>query len=110
MPQFLSSIACTGIYLVYKYSHRKQSRGFSQVSVQARKLELNICDQSSIQDNFQTANVTLHNYNVVENHYAETPCENVYCSTHLLIVHFSVSEENKVNRGHYLMLVKCEDL
>jgi hypothetical protein len=43
-------------------------------------------------------------------HYAETACENAYCRTHLPIVQFSVAEENKVNCGQNLMLVKCEDL
>jgi hypothetical protein len=46
------------------------------VSGQARELELNVCDQSNIQDNFQTATDALQDCNVVEHRYVdETICK-----------------------------------
>jgi hypothetical protein len=52
--------------LVLKYPHRKNGEDSSQVSVQAKKLELHMQDHSRVQDNFWTAINTLRNYNVVE--------------------------------------------
>jgi hypothetical protein len=47
----------------------------SQVSVQARKLELH---KSDVQDNFRTAIDTLQDCNMVEHHRNETICEDAY--------------------------------
>jgi hypothetical protein len=43
--------------------------------MQARKLELHICEQSGIQDNFQAATDALRYYNVVDHHHLYTTHE-----------------------------------
>jgi hypothetical protein len=55
--------------------------------MQARKLELHICDLANIQHNFQRVADAFHAGNVVEHHKAETTCEDMYCMTHLLVAH-----------------------
>jgi hypothetical protein len=46
--------------------------------MQAKKLELHIHDQSSVQDSFWTAINALHNGNVVEHHCVGTISEDMY--------------------------------
>jgi hypothetical protein len=64
--------------LVFKYPHRKNGEDSSHVSMQAKKLELHIHNQSSVQDNFWTATNALHNCNVVEHHCVGTTYEDMY--------------------------------
>jgi hypothetical protein len=64
----------------------------SQVGVQARKLQLNVHDQSSVQDNFRTATDALYKCNVVE----RRRVEGIYKDETQL----RVLEENLGNRGH----------
>lgn len=71
-----------------------------QVSVQVRKLELQVPNQSNNQDNFWAATDALHDCNVVEQCHAETTCADAYSRTHLPIVHLSVFKENYGNHSH----------
>jgi hypothetical protein len=77
-PQFLSSINFTGTVLGFQISPQKETENSIQVSMQVRKLELHILNQSNIQDNFWTATGALHDWNVVELCHAETTCKDAY--------------------------------
>jgi hypothetical protein len=78
MPQFLSSVRCNGIDVGFKCPNRKGLEDSSQVSVEARKLELHIRDHFSVQNNFWTAIGGLHICNMVDHHHVETTCEGAY--------------------------------
>lgn len=61
-----------------------------------------------IWDNFQAAIETFNECNVVRGCHVDTTRADVYWRAHLPIFHFNVFEETWGNRGHKLMLVKCE--
>jgi hypothetical protein len=62
--------------------------------MQARKLELHVCDHSSIWDNFQTTTDALHDCNLLERHHVETTCEDTCGRVCLTIVPLSLLKEN----------------
>jgi hypothetical protein len=86
---FLSSIDCNGIDLDSEVHHRRNLEYRSQVRVQARKVELHVRDQSSVQDSFRKALDEFHDCNVVER------CEDMFSRTHLPVVRVC-SNESKV--------------
>jgi hypothetical protein len=89
--EYLSSIDCAGIDLGFQISPQKKKtvrEDSRKVSVQARKLELHIHDQSSVQDNFRTSTDALNNCNLVNNRRDETARGDTYWRTHLPMVHF----------------------
>jgi hypothetical protein len=52
--------------------NKRQIENLNQNSILARNLELHICDQSNVWDNFWTAIEALHNCNMVEHCHVET--------------------------------------
>jgi hypothetical protein len=63
-PQFLSSTGCACTALLFKYPHRKESRGLKSGERAGQETELHLRDKSNIQDNFRPAVDTLHGCNV----------------------------------------------
>jgi hypothetical protein len=75
-PQFISSIDCTGIDLISKFppAPNEKSRGSKSGEQQGQEIGP-ACYQSSVQDNFQAAIDTLHDYNAVEHRRVEAACD-----------------------------------
>jgi hypothetical protein len=55
MPSFLSGIDCRGTNFGFQIlsQEKRKWRHSSQVNMQAKKLELHLCDHSSVQDDFR---------------------------------------------------------
>jgi hypothetical protein len=80
-----SSLDYTGKEFYFHISTRhKIKKILSQVSTEARKQKLHICDQSGAQDRFRAVSDTLHGCNAVERRRVESKCQDAYWTTHLL--------------------------
>jgi hypothetical protein len=97
MPQLLFSIDCTGIEFGFQISPQKKNReDWSQVSGEARKLELHVRYKSSTQENFWTPPGEIYGRNVVEYRRVEPTYEDAQCRTYLPTIHLDVFEEIRV--------------
>jgi hypothetical protein len=68
----------TGTDLGFQTSPQKNQGASSRVSKHSRKLKLHVCDQFSVQDNFQTAINPPPNCYVEKHHCVETISEDAY--------------------------------
>jgi hypothetical protein len=80
-PHLLFSVDCTGTDLGFQDGKQKNRQDSSQVREQARKLNLHVRNECSVQGNFQTAIDSLHDYNVAEQRRAETTRDDAYWGT-----------------------------
>jgi hypothetical protein len=76
MLQFLSATDCTRIGINIGFQLFPHSN--TEVSVQARKLELLVRNQSGVKDNFRAAIDALHHRNVTGHGRSETAPEDGY--------------------------------